>query len=188
MEAATPLRLVSDQPSGFPWPETGELLSTEEAHRRVRDLTDERDGLLTLTAKQAKENARLARRIVEDEDPNSHPRGAEIVALGERWKRGTGKAKAKLGAPRVKLIKARLKDGFPISAEDWLPQEPTLELAIDGLCANPYRVYNHRHPDGRPSDLDNDLSAALKDEKHVEDLSRLGYEARRSGLVTWSEA
>lgn len=180
MEARANLRLVGEQPGDVVWPETGELLSPTDATNRIRDLLDEVEGLTKLTKRQARENARLEKRLAGD-DAAPHPRDREFRDLGERWKLATQKKSAKIGIPRMKLMKARHKDGFPISIPDDAPPEPTLELAIDGLCAFPYRVYDKRFREGRKSDLDNDLDLALKDERHVEQLARLGWKARREG-------
>lgn len=183
MEAA--LRLVSDTAPGFPWPGTGESLSVEEAHRRIADLIDARDGLLALTEKQARDNRRLEKRIEVEEDPHSHPQGAEIVALIERWKAATGHAKSKVSADRVKLVKARIKDGYAITDDDPLPGHATLELAVDGLCAHRYVVNGHRVPDGTGSQLHDRLGICLAGGEAVEKFARLGYAARRAG---WTPA
>ena len=175
MEAA--LRLVSDNDALFPWPDTGEALTTEQAVERVKGLLYENEGLTKLTKKQAKENAKLERQL-DTEETRPHPKDNEFRELGKRWKDGTGKKQAKIGLQRMKMMRARHKDGFPITSDE---AEPTLELAIDGLCAFPYRVYGERFRQGKPSELDNDLDAALKDEKHVEALSRLGWKARQAG-------
>ena len=135
-------------------------------------------GLLKIVEKQARENAKLEKRVAEDEDPMNHAKGADIVALFDRWKLGSNHPKAKLGGPRVKLVKARLKDGFDIAGDG---TEPDLELAIDGICSYPFQVYDKRNATGRPQDRRDDFELALKDEKHVEALSRLGWKARREG-------
>lgn len=187
MEAATVHQL---RPSG----EVPMELSLRDALTRIaelerqiandyarRDAEDRAEGFRVTVEKQAREIGVLTRKVAEGEDPQTHPKGAEIVALIERWKRGTDKPTAKAGATRVKLVKARLKDGYPLASEDELPSEPTLELAIDGLCAYPFRVYDRRLRDGKPANRDDDLTAALKDEKHVEEMARLGFKARREG-------
>lgn len=179
MEAA--LRLVSDTTPGFPWPGTGESLSVEEAHRRIADLIDARDGLLALTEKQARDNRRLERRIEVEEDPHSHPQGAEIVALIERWKAATGHAKSKVSADRVKAVKARVKDGYAITDDDPFPDHATLELAIDGIAAHPFVVNGQRVPTGKPSQRHDRLGIALGGGEEVEKFARLGYAARKAG-------
>ena len=179
MSAAAQPILTAVPDDGFLWPDgSGEILSLADATYRIRDLLDERDGLLTLTAKQARENARLARRVAEDEDPNAHPQGAEIVALIERWKLGAGHPKAKVSADRVKLVKARIRDGYPITSEQ---AEPTIELAVDGICAYPYVVNGRRMPAGEPSQRYDRLGIALAGGEKVEECSRLGYAARKAG-------
>lgn len=165
----------------------GDLIIVSTDGEPVAHAKDTIVGLLKLLEGAGKTIGSLERRVQEDADPNHHTKGREIVALIERWKRGTGKKTAKAGAQRVKLIKSRLKDGYPITSDDWLPAEPTLELAVDGLCAFPYRVFDRRQREGKKVNLDNDLTAALKDEKHVEQMARLGYQARKDGLVTWQE-
>lgn len=182
MEAAPNLRLVGDDAaSSFPWPETGEMLSIADAHYRIRDLQDERDGLLKLTAKQARENAALQRRVAEDEDPATHPQGAEIVAVIERWRTGAGHPQARISADRVKLVKARIKDGYPITAEEPLPSEPTLELAVDGICSHPFVTNGGRARSGQPSNRHDRLGICLGGGEKLEEFARLGYMARRAG-------
>lgn len=181
MEAA--LRLVSetDNTALFPWPETGEGLTFAEATHRVRDVLDERDGLVTLTRKQAAENARLQRRIEEEADPNSHGQGAEIVALIERWKRGADHPGSKISADRVKLVKARLKDGYQIASEEWLPDHVTLELAVDGICAHRFVCNGQRSRSGSLAQRHDRLGIALGGGEKVEEFARLGYKARKAG-------
>lgn len=176
MEAA--LRLVSDTTPGFPWPGTGESLSVEEAHRRIADLTDARDGLLALTEKQARDNRRLEKRIEVEEDPHSHPQGAEIVALIERWRTYCRHEKAKLSVDRVKLVKARLADGYS-------PAE--IALAIDGLAAAPYVVNAQRGATGKESQRYDQLKHALNGGQDLERFANLGYRARKSGAIGWPE-
>ena len=189
MEASR-LRLVSENDSPFPWPDdNGELLTTEQAVERVKGLLYENVGLTKLTKKQARENARLEKRVAEDEDPMNHAKGADIVALFDRWALGSNHLKAKLGGPRVKLVKARLKDGYDITGDG--SNGATLELAIDGICAYPFQVYDKRNATGRPQDRRDDFELALKDEKHVEALARLGWKARSEGWTPeegWPDA
>lgn len=182
MSAAAQPILTAVPDDGFLWPDgSGEILSLADATYRIRDLLDERDGLLTLTAKQARENARLARRVAEDEDPNAHPQGAEIVALIERWKLGAGHPKSKVSADRVKLVKARIKDGYAITDDDPFPDHATLELAIDGIAAHPFVVNGQRVPAGKPSQRHDRLGIALGGGEEVEKFARLGYAARKAG-------
>lgn len=179
MEAAPNLRLVGDDAaSSFPWPETGEILSIADAHYRIRDLQDERDGLLKLTAKQARENAALARRVAEDADPSTHPQGAEIVALIERWRTYCNHRNAKMSADRVKLIRARLHDGYT-------PEQ--IALAIDGLAAAPYVVNAQRRSEGKDSQRYDQLKHALNGGQDLERFANLGHRARKQGAVTWPE-
>ena len=134
-------------------------------------------GLLDIIEKAGRTIGSLERRIREEEDPDHHPKGKEIRDLFDRWRVGSGHSAAKLGGPRMKLIKARLKDGYPIKGDN----EASLELAIDGICAYPYAVYDKRFAEGRKQDRRDDFELALKDEKHVESLARLGWKARRDG-------
>ncbi len=199
MEAAIqpPLRAVPDD--AFAWPDgNGELLSTAEATERVRSLLDE---LATLQAKlagdydlrdaedraegyrqtvdaQARRIGVLERKITEEEDPSAHPKGREIVAVIERWRTGSGHRMAKVSADRVKLVKARIRDGYPITSEQ---AEPTIELAVDGICAYPYVVNGRRMPAGEPSQRYDRLGIALAGGEKVEECSRLGWRARREG-------
>lgn len=170
MEATSHLRLVDD--TSFPWPETGELLSLPDATYRIRDLIDERDGLLKLTVKQARENAALARRVAEDESAESHAKGREIVELIERWKRAAGHAKSKTSGDRIKLVKARLKDGYSVEQ---------IALAIDGLAAHPYVVNAQRRPQGKDSQRYDQLKHALNGGQDLERFANLGHNARKAG-------
>lgn len=176
--SAAPLRLVSDDPAeGFPWPLTGELISIPDAHHRIQELKEGKDALHRLLEERERKYRRQEKLLEEEANPLSHPKGKEIVDLFERWKQGSGHPKALLGLNRMKLIKARLKDGYPIKGDN----EASLELAIDGICAYPYAVYDKRFAEGRKQDRRDDFELALKDEKHVESLARLGWTARREG-------
>jgi hypothetical protein len=176
MEASPSLRLVSDTDAGFPWPDdNGELLTTEQAVERVKGLLYENEGLTKLTKKQARENAKLEKRVAEDEDPMNHAKGADILALIERWKRACNHPNSKVSGDRVKIVKTALKD-YDI---------PTLELAIDGLASHPYRVYDKRLATGRPQDRHDKLSDALSTGEKIEAMANLGAIARKQGLVTW---
>lgn len=157
----------------------GELVVMDkETGSLVTDPADTIAGLLRTVEQQGTRIGSLERRVEADGDIDREPKGKEIRALFERWQKATGRTGTKLGKPRVKLVKARLRDGFPITSSE---TEPTLELAIDGVAAYPYRVYNRRQKEGRPSDLDNGFDRALQDEKHVEELSRYGWKARQEG-------
>lgn len=134
-------------------------------------------GLLDIIEKSGRTIGALERRLREESDPDHHPKGKEIRDLFDRWKLGANHPKAILGGPRVKLVKARLKDGYPIQGDN----EASLELAIDGICAYPFQVYDRRSAKGRKQDRRDDFELALKDEKHVESLARLGWKARREG-------
>ncbi len=174
------LRLVGDTATDVVWPETGELLSPTDATHRIRDLLDRIEGYKRTIDKQAREIGALSRRVAEDEDPGTHPQGAEIVALIERWMRGAGHAKAKLSADRVKLVKARIRDGYSLSAP-WPPSEATLELAVDGICSHPYVTNGHRTRDGKSSNRHDRLGICLGGGEKVEEFARLGYAARQAG-------
>lgn len=143
-----------------------------------RDAEDKAEGYRVTCEKQAREIGALNRRITEEEDPNHHPKGAEIVALIERWMRGSGHTKSKVSADRVKLVKARLRDEYAVEQ---------LELAIDGVCSFPFVVNAQRKTEGKPSQRFDQLSHALKSGEHVERFAVMGHEARKAGLVTWGE-
>ena len=168
MEAA--LRLVSDNDALFPWPDTGEALTTEQAVERVKGLIFENEGLTKLTKKQARENAALARRVAEDESVESHAQGREIVELIDHWRTACNHPNSKISGDRIKLVKSRLKDGYEFAE---------LRLAIDGLAAHPFRVYDRRLPTGRPADRHDQLKDALGDSERLEKLANLGAQARR---------
>lgn len=179
MEAAPNLRLVGDDAaSSFPWPETGEMLSIADAHYRIRDLQDEREGLLELTAKQAGENAVLSRRIAGDEDPMRES-AAPARRIVERWL--VHHPRAVLTKGRVKMVRARLADGYALDSEKWLPDHPTLELAVDGVAAFPFLLFGKRKREGAASQRYDDLKDALGDGAKVEESARAGYRARKAG-------
>jgi len=151
-------------------PETGEV---EERDSLIADLEDKLEGYRKTCDKQAREIGALARRIAEEEDPNSHPLGAEIVALIERWKLGAKHPNSKVSADRVKFVKARLKDDFTIEQ---------LELAVDGICAFPYvGTGGQRFSKGKPGQRHDRLGIALGGGETVEKFAVLGHEARSKG-------
>lgn len=181
MEAARAnLRLVTEA-GDFPWPGTGELVPVTEAHHRILDMQDKLDGYKQTVDKQARDIGVLNRRITEEEDPNSHPKGKEIVALIERWRTGANHPSAKISADRVKLVKARIKDTYPIRSDDPLPAEPTLELAVDGICSHPFVVNGQRVRNGTAAQRHDRLGIALGGGEKVEEFARLGYAARKQG-------
>ena len=155
-------------------------LMKARTRRDADDLEDELQGHLATIRKQSRAIGALERKIKEDDDP-SLTSNAAAKAVCERWKQATGKSKAVIGKSRIKMVNARAGDGYPYTSEDWLPDHITLELAVDGLASHPYRVYDKRFATGRKADLDNDLDACMKDEKHVERCARLGYAARKAG-------
>lgn len=181
--ARTHLQLVN--------PETGEVHdgpSYSDLLHQTRDLEDQLAGFKVTCEKQAREIGSLRRRIADDEDPTTHPQGKEIVALIERWMRGTRHNKAKVSADRVKLVKSRLRDGYPLTSDDEYPAEATLELAVDGIAAYPFVVNGQRVREGKPSQRHDRLGIALAGGEKVEEFARLGYQARKAGIVTWGEA
>ena len=135
-------------------------------------------GLLAIIERDGRTIGSLERAIATEGDVDADPKGSEIRALFERWQRGTGRTTTKLGKPRVKLVRARLRDGFPLASDK---PEPSLELAVDGIAAFPFRQFTTRKRDGKPSELENDFDLALRDERHVEALARYGYKARQAG-------
>lgn len=182
--AGPALRLVGDTAAdSFPWPGTGEMLSIRDAHYRIAELGEKNAALHTLTEKLAVSLRRLEKRVAEDEDPSTHPLGKEIVALIERWMLGTGHGKAKVSADRVKAVKARLKDGYPITSDEHLPTDPTLELAVDGICSHPFVVNGQRSRTGSQSQRHDRLGICLGGGEKVEEFARLGYAARKAGFT-----
>lgn len=176
------LRLVGDSAADtFPWPGTGELLSFRDAHYRIDEQVEKNAALHKLVESQAVTIRRLEKRVAEDEDPATHPQGAEIVALIERWMRGTGHSKARVSADRVKAVKARLKDGYAITSDEHLPTDPTLELAVDGICSHPFVVNGQRSRQGTTSQRHDRLGICLGGGEKLEDFARLGYAARKAG-------
>ena len=153
------------------------LRRIHELEYELRDRDDRCEGYRKTVDKQAREIGALSRKLADEDGVENHPAGTDITALIDLWRGGTGHLKAKAGKTRIKMVKARLADGYPLKADD----EASLELAVIGLCSHPYRVFDRRGRTGRPSDRDDDLSAALKDEKHVETLARLGWKAKQAG-------
>lgn len=145
---------------------------------KLRDAEDLAAGHESTIRKQSREIGTLSRKLQEEEDPNSHPKGAEIVALIERWKRGTGHANSKTSADRVKLVKSRLKDGYS-------PEQ--IELAVDGIAAYPFVVNGTRTRTGRDSERHDRLGIPLGGGESVEKFAVLGYQARKAGIVDWGE-
>ena len=146
--------------------DSGELVETD---RRVADLEDRVAGLMTTIASQARKMGSLEREL-RKYDPKETAQPDELAALIERWKWKTGHHKSKASKDRFDLIRARLKDGYSINE---------LELAIDGLAAYPYRVYDKRFPRGRDADRHDQLSDALGSSERVEKLAVLGHQARK---------
>lgn len=150
-------------------PDTGEV---EERDSLIADLEDRIEGYRKTCDKQAREIGALARRIAEEDDPAAHPLGKEIVALIERWKLGAGHAKSKTSGDRIKLVKARLKDGYSVEQ---------IALAIDGLAAHPYVVNAQRRPRGKDSQRYDQLKNALNGGQDLERFANLGHNARKAG-------
>lgn len=168
---AEPLRLVSETDAAeFPWPGTGEGLSISDAHHRIRDLLDQLDGYKTTCDDQSRRLGRLERRMAEEIDPMTHPKGKEIVDLIRRWMDATGHPKSKLSDDRVKLVKARLKDGFSIEE---------LALAIDGLAAFPFVRNGQRVSEGKTSERHDRMGIVFGGGESVEKFANLGAIARR---------
>lgn len=154
--------------------EDGELVQGGVA-AQIADLEDKNAGLLRTVEAQARKIGSLERAIRIDEDPLTHPKGQEIVELIERWKAGAGHPKSKTSADRVKVVKARLADGYSIEQ---------LELAIDGICAYPYvGTGGQRFARGNPAQRHDRLGIALGGGEAVEKFANLGAEARKNG---WS--
>ena len=164
----------------------GNLVVMDPATGNVEtSATDTITGLLDLLSQAGRKIGSLERRMADEGLVENEPRGSEITWLIDLWKRGANKPTAKAGKTRVKMVKARLREKYPLKHDPGEP-EPNLELAIIGLCAFPYRLYDKRYASdekvgGELPARDDDLSAALKDEKHVENLSRLGWVALKSG-------
>ena len=123
-------------------PETGEARCD-----RCRDMEDQVKGFEAKARSDARAIGVLERKISEEHDPAHHPLGADIVKLIDHW-RDLCHPKATIGKARVKLVKARLADGFALDSEDWLPDHPTLTLAVDGIASHPYLLYGKRKREG----------------------------------------
>ena len=183
--APTPQLSVVPDPSPYGYdPDTG--------HIRCQHCADNEDlveGFKRTVEKQSREIGTLTRKLRDEDDPAAHPLGRDIVKLIERW-RDLCHPKATVGKARVKLVKARLADGFALDSEDWLPDHPTLTLAIDGVASHPYLLYGKRKREGSKANCYNDLKDALGDEPKVEESARAGYAARRDGwtLEGWPNA
>lgn len=175
--SAPALKLVGPDSGLLVNPATGEPV---DASYRVRDLEDQLDGYRRTCDKLTRENGALHRKLTAALDPENDPAGREITALIERW-RDACHSKAKVSQDRVKLVKARLKDGFPISSDDELPDHPTLELAVDGVASHPFLLFGKRRREGNESSRYDDLKDALGDTAKVEQAARVGYAARKAG-------
>ena len=153
-------------------------LMKARTRRAADDLEDELAGAYVTIKKQNREIGTLRRKVEEEADPLSHPKGREIVQLIERWMVATGHPNSKVSDDRVKLVKARLKDGYTIEQ---------LELAIDGLGAYRYVVNAQRKSEGKESQRHDRLGIALGGGEDVEKFAVMGHRARKAGLVTWGE-
>lgn len=167
------LRLVSDNPEhSFPWPLTGELISIPDAHHRIQELAEGKNALHRLLEEREKRYRRLEAQVEEEKDPRNQPNGKERVQIVEYWREVCGKTKSLVTKDRVKMAGARLGDGYDMA---------TLKLALDGLAAHPYRVYDKRLKTGRREDRHDQLKDALGDSEKVEAMANLGAMARRQG-------
>jgi hypothetical protein len=175
MSAVPHLRPVTDDDL-LVNPATGEPV---DASYRIRDLEDELSGYKATCSKQARQIGALTRRLDALEDPDHQPANSEVIALIERWR--TAHPKATVSRDRVKLVKARLADGFLMDSEDELPSHPTLELAVDGVLSHPFLVFGKRRREGAKSNRYDDLKDALGDAAKVEESARAGYLARKQG-------
>lgn len=153
-------------------------LMKARTRRAADDLEDELAGAYQTIKIQNRKIGTLERKVAEEADPLNHPKGKEIVALIERWMRATGHEKSKISDDRVKLVKARLRDGYT-------PEQ--IALAIDGLAANPFVVNAQRRPEGKPSQRYDQLDHCLKGGQKLEQFAVMGHKARAEGLVTWGE-
>jgi hypothetical protein len=127
-------------------------------------------GAMTTIRDQNKRIGRLEREIQRQaEAERSHPQHKQILEVIERWKTGTGHPNAKASADRVRLIRARLKDDYTFEH---------IELAIDGLIANPFRHYGTPRGAGEPSERADQLDVALGSGKSLEMYANLGARAR----------
>ena len=156
-------------------PETGEARCD-----RCRDMEDQVKGFELKARSDARAIGVLERKISEEHDPAHHPLGADIVKLIDHW-RDLCHPKATIGKARVKLVKARLADGFALDSEDWLPDHPTLTLAVDGIASHPYLLYGKRKREGGQDNRYDDLKDCLGDEPKVEETARAGWAARKAG-------
>ena len=167
------LRLVSDNPdANFPWPLTGELISIPDAHHRIQELNAKREALARLLEEREVKYRRQERQLQEEADPRNQPNGKERVAVVEYWREVCGKQKSIVSKDRVKMAGARLGDGYSVEQ---------LKLAVDGIAAYPYRIFDTRKPSGRREDRHDQLKDALGDSERVERMANLGHQARRAG-------
>jgi len=170
--SAAPLRLVSDDPAeGFPWPLTGELISIPDAHHRIQELKEGKDALHRLMEEREVKYRRLERQVEEQKDPRNAPKGKEAAEVVIYW-RDLCHPKSKVTKDRIKMAGARLADDYTVEE---------LKLAIDGLAAFPFRVFDKRLKEGRSEDRHDQLKDALGDSEKVEAMANLGHQARRQG-------
>lgn len=177
MSAAPALRVVSDD-GLLVDPRTGE---PTEASYRIQDLEDQLAGEKKTGAWQSREIGRLGRQLNALLDPDSQPANSEVVAVVERWRGLCRTEKTVVSKDRIKLVRGRVADGFEITSEEWLPDRPTLELAVDGVASHPFLLYGKRKREGAESNRYDDLKDALGDAAKVEEAARAGYKARKAG-------
>lgn len=156
-------------------------LETGEITQSCQDCLDKDDIILGLKKTiefQARKVGALERALKELEDEDAGPDGWAMRRLFQRWQKATGHKRARFGTKRMKMVKARISEEYPFTSEE---AEPTMELAVDGVCAYPYKSFGKRKAQGSESDLADSFDEALKDEKALEENARLGWKARRLG-------
>ena len=166
MEAAHLHPVPDPSPYGYD-PDTG--------HIRCQHCADNEDlveGFKRTVEKQSREIGTLTRKLREEDDPNHHPLGNLIVELIQRWMQATNHTRSKVSADRVKMVKARLKDGYTIEQ---------IEMAIDGVGAYPFVVNGSRVKDGQKSHRHDRLGIPLGGGEKVEEFAILGHQARKEG-------
>jgi hypothetical protein len=145
-------------------PETGEVFIPKDDFENL-----EREHRRALRRIRAMERREQDTRM---EDPNRRL----ILALIERWKKATGHPKSNANATdRFDMVRTRLKEGYT-------PEQ--IELAIDGIAANPYVGPQGRQShNGRGSKRHDRMGIALGSGEDLERFANMGAQARRNGGV-----
>ena len=158
-----------NDPRDYVHPETGELYVPKE------DLEN-----CEAELRKARRRIKAYERGEKKERQNYKERTQVLEAI-EYWAKLTHHEKANVNAAdRFDMIVARRKEGYGFKFDPEDPA-PTIDLAIEGLAANPYVGPKGRQShNGTGSSRHDRLGIALGSGEDLERFARLGYLARRT--------